>query len=103
MYGRSQRNGESNQRFLFAALDCWIGIKDIAAFFEGVFVEKNWQSGKVTIYGAVDLFRACCKDYGNINLRHRSFSLQLMLLLFAVVVHLTRGTENFPPAHKNRA
>jgi hypothetical protein len=94
VYGRNNPNAEANQRFLFDALNCWLKI-NAADFFEGAFAEKGYHPGKVTIYDAVNLFAACCKVYGSIEERNRRFSLPHMLLLFAVIVHLTHDTEDF--------
>ena len=94
VYGANNPNWEANQRFLFDAFDGWIGIS-IPQSFGGMFTEQGWKPGAVAIYDSVNLFDACCRDYGKMEGRNRKFSLPRALMLFAVLVHRISDTENF--------
>jgi hypothetical protein len=95
VYGAHNPKWEANQRFLFDAFDHGIS-DDIAQFLSGLFTDQGWKPGAVAIYDSVNLFEACCKDYGKMEWRNRKFSLPRTLLLFAVLVHRISGTPDFP-------
>ena len=94
VYGGENPDSDSNRRFLFDALDCWAGT-EIGLFFEGVFTKEGWQPGKVAIYDSVNLFNACCEQYGIMDGRSRRFSLPRTLMLYAVLVHRIQRTQDF--------
>ena len=94
VYGAANPKSQANQRFLFDALDGWIGIP-IVDFFGRLFAEQGWKPGTVAIYDTVNLFEACCQDYGKMEGRNRKFSLQRTLMLFAVLVHRISNSLEF--------
>jgi hypothetical protein len=73
VYGGSNPEWEANQRFLFDALDCWIDVP-IVGFFDNLFTEQGGKAGTVAIYDSVNLFEACCKDYGKVEGRIASLA-----------------------------
>lgn len=90
-------NGRSVEHlaFLFDAFDKWQGHERIDQVFSAVLSMSlpGWQHydpQKVVLFGATDvnLLRQC--------LHSRSFTLQQTLLLYAFLLHLIRGTDNFP-------
>lgn len=90
IYGAANQQPERNLEFLFSVLDCWHG-KQVANWFDGIFVASGHEPGKVSLFDHVDLFAACCKDYGS-----RKFTLHRALILFAALVHLRTGSDRFP-------
>jgi hypothetical protein len=94
VYGARNPKWEDNQRFFFDAFDRWMGVP-IADFFGSLFTEQSWKLGAVAIYDSVNLFEACCRDYGKMEGRNRKFSLPRTLMLFAVLVHRISGTSHF--------
>lgn len=100
VYGKDNPNAKANQRYLFDALDCWVNI-DVNALFKNAFTEQGYRQGAVAIFDSVDIFSACCKDYGIMEGRNRRFSLQRMLLLFAVLEHQMCNAENFTQRIRN--
>jgi hypothetical protein len=62
-----------------------------------MFAPEGHSPGKVTVYDAVDLLAACCRDYGSLEgSKNRRFSLPRELLLFAVLTHVMGRTADFP-------
>ena len=96
VYGARNPQWEVNQRFLFDAFDRWIGIP-IVDFFGSLFAAQGWKPGTVAIYDSVNLFEACCRDYGKMEGRNRKFSLPRTLMLFAVLVHRVSNSSDFVP------
>jgi hypothetical protein len=94
VYGGSNPEWEANQRFLFDALDCWIDVP-IVGLFDNLFTEQGGKAGTVAIYDSVNLFEACCKDYGKVEGRNRKFSLPRTLMLFAVLMHRISRSSDF--------
>ena len=60
-----------------------------------LFTEQGWKPGTVAIYDSVNLFEACCRDYGKMEGRNRKFSLPRTLMLFAVLVHRVSNSSDF--------
>jgi hypothetical protein len=103
---RAQRFfGENNPRhgehldFLFNALDVWVD-RDIQSFFESFFTTIPSTPG-IRLFDApnvdgapdVNLFRACCKLYGEYRGTAPRYSLPNTLLLYATLVHLIEETS----------
>lgn len=93
-------------RFLFDAFDVWVD-RPIAETFQDLFFaggDVAGEAAKVRLFfrsdgsqsGAVNLFEACCRSYGESRGRARVFSLGQSLVLYAVVLHLIEGTPDFP-------
>lgn len=92
IYGTQNQNADANHQFLFDAIDCWIDLNR-EHFFADVFNQDCHLPGKITLYKTdINLFDSCCIHY---NEKNRQFSLQQMLMLYAVLVHLTQKTEDF--------
>ena len=90
----SNENPESikNLEFLKSAFDCWCGI-DIDNFFNSIFYTDAYEKGKTKLYlkgnETLNLFLNCCSYHGEFseNGRNRLFSLNNMLLFYAVLVY----------------
>ena len=90
----SNENPESikNLEFLKSAFDCWCEI-DIDNFFNSIFYTDNYERGKTKLYlkgdETLNLFLNCCNYHGEFseNGRNRLFSLNNMLLFYAVLVY----------------
>lgn len=88
LYGKDNPESKANLDFLKSSFDCWCGF-DIDVFFNSIFANNTYESGKVKIYQEnLNIFKQCCDDYGDDNGRNRKFPLNLTLLLYAVVVYL---------------
>jgi hypothetical protein len=100
VYGPGNAGALANQRWLFDALDCW-SMAEPSEFFATLLAADGHQEGKLALFADrpggldVNLFAACCEEYGESDGRRRRFSLQRTLLLFAMVVHLLRKTDSF--------
>lgn len=89
--------------FLFDAFETWRKA-DIPAFFAGLFATaasllETGDIVRVVLFDEddVDLFRACCRSYGEMRTpTQRKFTLQQTLLLYAVLLHRLRRTADFP-------
>lgn len=93
VYGILNDNAKDNLRFLFNCLDCWNGI-EIPAFFESVFSKFEYKNGKVQLYTEdIDLFMQCCRYYGDTTNGRRRFSLNNMLILYAMVRYLNHKNQ----------
>lgn len=92
LYAKENANSISNLEFLKSAFDCWYGI-DIDAFFNSVFYTDSYECGKTKLYlkegETTNLFFDCCNyhsEFAN-NGRNRLFSLNSILLFYAVVLY----------------
>lgn len=107
LYSKENENSISNLNFLKSAFDCWCGL-DIAEFFNSVFYTDSYQGGKTKLYlkgnETINLFLDCCNFHAEFtnNGRNRLFSLNSMLLFYAVLLYridsITKNTiseENF--------
>lgn len=106
VFGAENPRREAHLGFLFEALDVWVG-RSVAETFDDLFFSSTDPDGdgtKVRLYfrqdGAdhdpLNLFEACCRSYGELRGRNRVFSLGQSLTLYAVLVHLIEGTDEFP-------
>ncbi len=88
LYGKDNPKAKENLEFLKSAFDCWCELK-IDDFFNTIFTNNVYESGKVKIYQEnLNIFKQCCDDYGDDNGRNRKFPLNMTLFLYAVVVYL---------------
>lgn len=91
LYSKENKNSISNLEFLKSSFDCWCGV-DIAEFFNSVFYTDSHQSGKTKLYlkgnETINLFLDCCNFHAEFtnNGRNRLFSLNSMLLFYAVLI-----------------
>jgi hypothetical protein len=84
------------QHYLFTALGGLVSefgkmkaSTDFANWFQDYFTDTSYQQGTVAIFGEIDLFSACCADYGSLQGgTRRAFTLSRILLLFAVLEYL---------------
>lgn len=106
LYSKENANSISNLNFLKSAFDCWSGI-DVGKFFNSIFYEDYYETGKTKLYlksnETTNLFLDCCNCYSKFSYgRNRLFSLNSMLLFYAVLIFridsITKKTisdENF--------
>ena len=84
LYGKENPEAKLNIDFLVKSFDCWCGF-NIDEFFEKYFSRNQYVTGKTKIYqDDLNIFRQCCENYGE----YRKFSLNLTLLLYAVLIYL---------------
>lgn len=90
--------------FLFDAFDTWNSAGHAAATFQSLFATnpaapEAEQPGGVVLFGdtvKLDLFEACCHEFGDMRGRNRVFTLSQSLLLYAVLLHKIHETTDFP-------
>ena len=93
LYSKDNPNSVKNLEFLKSAFDCWCDI-DIEHFFTSFFYDSDsYESGKTRLFlkdrESMNMFNDCCKyhsEFSN-NERNRLFSLNSMLLFFAVLLY----------------
>lgn len=102
VFGPDNRQANEHLDFLFDAFDGWEDYEHISSIFEGFFSTSlpgdetyHWQ--KVPLFGATssNLFEQCCRLFDSQLRGYRAFTLQQSLLLYAVLLHLIRGTADF--------
>lgn len=92
LYSKENRNAIANLEFLKSAFDCWCNI-DIDEFFKSFFYTTEYESGKTKLYlkgnETSNLFVDCCNYHSEFteNGRNRLFSLNSMLLFYAVLLY----------------
>lgn len=109
VYGPSNPKAAENLDFLFQALDTWVDA-DIPGVFASFFAAApvpldSKDLSKVVLFGQqadveLDLFSACCQNYGEIRGRNRVFSWPHTLFLYGIVLHRIHKTTDF--AHRLR-
>jgi hypothetical protein len=104
VFGEESPNREAHLDFLFSALDTWRD-NPVGETLGGLFSSKATDEPGVTrlFFRAVsddpaplNLFESCCRAYGDRRNGARVFSLGQTLVLYAVVLHLTERTDDFP-------
>ena len=92
LYSKENPDALANLNFLKSAFDCWCGL-DIGNFFDSIFYTDSYETGKTRLYlkdrESTNLFLDCCNyhaEFSN-NGRNRLFSLNSMLLFYAVVIY----------------
>jgi hypothetical protein len=94
VYGKQNDNVNNNLSLLFNAFDCWTDLENIDVFFENIFTNDNFETGKVALYTEnINLFLACCNSYGQWSNRRREFTLGNTLLLYATLVYLLNADQ----------
>ena len=92
LYSKENKNSIANLEFLRSAFDCWCGI-DIDEFFNSIFYTAEYERGKTKLYlkgnETSNLFVDCCNYHSEFteNGRNRLFSLNNMLLFYAVLLY----------------
>ena len=92
MYSKENPDSLKNLDFLKSAFECWCNI-DIDKFFDSIFYTESYETGKTKLYlkgnETSNLFLNCCKYHGDFteNGRNRLFSLNSMLLFYAVLIY----------------
>lgn len=92
LYSKENTNAIANLEFLKSAFDCWCGI-DINDFFNTFFYTAEYECGKTKLYlkgnETFNLFVDCCNYHSEFteNGRNRLFSLNSMLLFYAVLLY----------------
>ena len=98
IYGAGNPAAAEAQLDMFAMLDALVAqfkareirtAEDFGAWFGGYFTNRNYQSGRVAIFGKIDLFADCCAQYGVMRGQTRAFPLARSLLLFAFTEHIS--------------
>ena len=96
---------EAHLDFLFQALDIWVDRsipRPSRACSPAPPIEGDGAKVRLffrhdgTEQDPLNLFEACCRSYGETRGRNRVFSLGQTLVLYAVVLHLIEGTDEFP-------
>ncbi|MHA7291498.1 DUF262 domain-containing protein [Arthrobacter sp. MDT3-24] len=101
IFGDANPSSAEHLEFLFSAFDAWVD-RDIPATFDQLFEgnsELNESERKVPLFFRgtdVNLFASCCKSYGLRSGGSRQFTFGQTLILLAVLLNITHGTEDFP-------
>jgi hypothetical protein len=89
VYGIKNDKAEENLKFLFSSLDCWKKLNSIDEFFANHFSQFHYERNKVCLYSEdVNLFKQCCDNHGIAINGRRKFTLNEMLILYAVLLYL---------------
>jgi len=112
VFGNGNPQHAEHLEFLFNALDTWVERSGseagtpIAWTFRNLFStgDDPGDGSRVRLFfrtdsgpaDPLDLFEACCHQYGVTSGKTRLFSLGQTLVLYAVVLHLIEGTVDFP-------
>lgn len=98
VFGEGNERADEHLDLLFSAFDKLQSAEYIRKTFNDVLSMSlpgrdryDWR--KVVLFGATstNLFRQCLRHYGD-----SAFTLQQSLLLYAFLLHLTAGTDDFP-------
>lgn len=104
IFGPDNDQREEHVAFLFDAFDTWIDEErqraDIPGIFSGLLTTESSthrpEVGDPIVLHSddeeVNLFKSCCRTYGD----RRAFPLSRTLLLYAVLLHRIEGTDDFP-------
>ncbi len=102
VFGAGNQRASEHLDFLFDAFDQWNDPQHIESTFENYFSvavpgEQAYDWQKVVLFGfdSTNLFAECCHLFDSQQSGNRAFTLQQSLLLYAILLHLLRGTENF--------
>lgn len=104
-FGEQGPNAAANLEFLFNALDAWTDEESLSVFnrFFGAADGPDVEVLRVPLFFRTtdtqetpDLFATCCRLYDKGYGTNRSFSLGQTLILYAVLLHVIEGTEDFP-------
>ncbi|NLW29384.1 MAG: DUF262 domain-containing protein [Erysipelothrix sp.] len=92
LYGSNNEKAQENIKYLKNSFDCWYKL-DILDFFDGLFSQNIYESGKVKLYQEdLNIFKECLDNYGEYSGRNRRFPLNKILLLYSIITYL-QNTE----------
>lgn len=100
-------NCKENLDFFEQALDAWCGL-DIQAFYNEHFLDRydnfsQYEPGKICIYTPnLNYFDECCTKYGEYKGNNRSFPLNDILMLYAVLYYLMNKSKVSNEEFKDR-
>lgn len=103
VFGEENPQKHAHLEFLFEALDVWVDHSSRKTFEDLFASGQTKEAAKTRLFfrssdseATLDLFEGCCRSYGESRGRARVFSLGQTLLLYAVLLHLTESTDDFP-------
>jgi hypothetical protein len=105
VFGEGNERAEEHLNLLFDAFDKWRDDRHISETLDAVFSlaapdDEHYDPRKVVLFlsglKSTNLFEQCVHQFGEGRGNSRVFSLQHSLLLYAVLLHLIEGTEDFP-------
>lgn len=104
VFAKDAAQAADNIAFLFNAFDVWVNYADIEATFDRHFATAHRPATEdepqsVVLFGSdarPNLLAECCRSYGELRGKSRVYSLSQTLLLYAVLLHRTLHTEDFP-------
>jgi hypothetical protein len=89
VYSVKNQNAAENLKFLFKSFDCWKDLSSIDDLFNEYFSNSYFIKNKVCLYTEdSNLFKQCCDEYGSALNGRRKFTLNNILLLYAVLQYL---------------
>lgn len=101
-FGPDNTRATEHLDFLFDCFDVWKNIQHAQDVFDANFQvavpgDPAYDWRKVTLFGSTDtnLFEQCCHSFDSQRERNRPFTLQQSLLLYAVLIHLRSGSDDF--------
>jgi hypothetical protein len=103
VFGADHPQREANLDFLFRAFDVWVAHppnQTLGVLFADA---GEHDSTRLPLYfkntgdatESLNLFEACCRSYGGMSGKVRSFSLGQSVMLYAVLLHLIEETPDF--------
>lgn len=102
VFGPDNARATGHLDFLFDCFDVWNDIQQARDVFNANFQvsvpgDPDYDWRKATLFGFSDtnLFEQCCHSFDSQREHNRPFTLQQSLLLYAVLVHLRSGSEDF--------
>lgn len=102
MFGPDNSAAAHRTDFLFAAFDCWVE-RDLGLSFDSWFAtsrdaveDPTLQVALVGQADSTNLLEACAHSFGSMRGKARVFTFGQGLLLYGVLLHLTRNTADFP-------
>jgi hypothetical protein len=102
VFGPGNDRADEHLAFLFDAFDVWRDGQHVRDTFANVFSlavpgRDGYDPNKVALFGPADvnLFQQCCRLFDGEREGRRAFTLQESLLLYAVLLHEMKGTEDF--------
>ncbi|HHU11589.1 MAG TPA: DUF262 domain-containing protein [Intrasporangiaceae bacterium] len=102
VFGADNPRSAEHLTFLFQAFDVWRDL-DIDAHFDSIFTlepptSPEYDPDKVRLFGAssTNLFALSLNHFDSQLERRRDFSIEIGMVLYAVLLNRIHGTEDFP-------
>ncbi len=99
VFGAGNPRRDDHLDFLFAAFDVW-SEHDPASTFAALYrSNRSEDDARVRLFfrdSSTNLFESCCRFYGATRGMTRQFTFGQTLVLYATLLHLIHGTEDFP-------